>query len=108
MAMGKNKTGIMAAISAATEVAASQTEPRDRAQRTLPRGTIGSVRAGLGGIQEIDPALILAWRGDTTHPVTTAEILHAGLPQSDLHVADDDDDLHEWPGLTAEFMAQFK
>jgi ParB family chromosome partitioning protein len=61
MAMGKNKTGIMAAISAATEVAASQTEPRDRAQRTLPRGTIGSVRAGLGGIQEIDPALILAW-----------------------------------------------
>ena len=61
MAMGKNKTGIMAAITAATEVGASQTEPRDRAQRTLPRGTIGSVRAGLGGIQEIDPAVILAW-----------------------------------------------
>ena len=61
MAMGKNKTGIMAAITAATEVGASQTEPRDRAQRTLPSGTIGSVRAGLGGIQEIDPAVILAW-----------------------------------------------
>lgn len=56
---------------------------------------------------EIDvPSLILAWRGDRMHPVTTAEILHAGLPQSDLHVADDDD-LSEWPGLVTEFMARF-
>lgn len=61
MAMGKNKTGIMAAITAAADVGTSQTEVHDRAQRTLPRGTIGSVRAGLGGIQDIDPGLILAW-----------------------------------------------
>jgi 3-oxoadipate enol-lactonase len=54
------------------------------------------------------PALILAWRGDKSHPVTTAEILHAGLPQSDLHVADDDDDLAEWPELASGFMSQFK
>lgn len=61
MAMGKNKTGIMAAITAAAEVGQSSTEARDRAQRTLPRGTIGSVRAGLGGIQDIEPAMILGW-----------------------------------------------
>lgn len=64
MAMGKNKTGIMAAITAAAE-GAKETTGRDagteRAHRTLPRGTIGSVRAGLGGIQEIDTGLILHW-----------------------------------------------
>ncbi|MBS8224841.1 plasmid partitioning protein RepB [Vannielia litorea] len=59
MAMGKNKTGIMAAITAATE--APKDGGSDRAHRTLPKGTIGSVRAGLGGIQEIDTNLILAW-----------------------------------------------
>jgi ParB family chromosome partitioning protein len=57
--MGKNKTGIMAAITAATET--SKDGASDRAHRTLPKGTIGSVRAGLGGIQDIDTNLILAW-----------------------------------------------
>ncbi len=61
MAMGKNKTGIMAAITAAAEASNAPSEVRDRAQRTLPKGTIGSVRSGLGGIQEIDTALVLAW-----------------------------------------------
>lgn len=59
MAMGKNKTGIMAAITAATEAAKSGGS--ERAHRTLPKGTIGSVRAGLGGIQDIDTNLIVAW-----------------------------------------------
>lgn len=59
MAMGKNKTGIMAAITAATE--APKDGGSDRAHRALPKGTIGSVRAGLGGIQDIDTNLILAW-----------------------------------------------
>lgn len=59
MAMGKNKTGIMAAITAAAEGA--KDVGADRAHRSLPKGTIGSVRAGLGGIQEIDTSLVLAW-----------------------------------------------
>ena len=59
MAMGKNKTGIMAAISAAAET--QKDSGSERAHRTLPKGTIGSVRAGLGGIQDIDTNLILAW-----------------------------------------------
>lgn len=57
MALSKNKTGIMAAISAAAESSAAG----ERAQPTLPRGTIGSVRAGLGGIQSIDTNLIISW-----------------------------------------------
>lgn len=62
MALNKNKTGIMAAISAATK--GQETAPASneaRAHRTLPKGTVGSVRAGLGGIQDIDTALILPW-----------------------------------------------
>lgn len=58
MALDKNKAGIMAAITAATE---EQAPISKRAHRTLPKGTVGSVRAGLGGIQEIDTALILPW-----------------------------------------------
>lgn len=79
MAMGKNKTGIMAAITAATEVPGEAQAARERAQRTLPRGTIGSVRAGLGGIQEIDPALILDWGPqDRLAPGLTAVNAEAG------------------------------
>ncbi|WP_377513444.1 plasmid partitioning protein RepB [Octadecabacter sp. R77987] len=59
MAMGKNKTGIMAAITAAAE--APKDSGSERAHKSLPKGTIGSVRAGLGGIQEIDTSLVLAW-----------------------------------------------
>ncbi len=59
MAMGKNKTGIMAAITAAAE--GVKDSGADRAHRSLPKGTIGSVRAGLGGIQDIDTSLILSW-----------------------------------------------
>ncbi|MEL6660821.1 MAG: plasmid partitioning protein RepB [Bacteroidota bacterium] len=49
----------MAAITAAAEGA--KDGGSDRAHRALPKGTIGSVRAGLGGIQDIDTDLILAW-----------------------------------------------
>jgi ParB family chromosome partitioning protein len=63
MALDKNKAGIMAAIAAATENQAPMDKPSvtARAYRTLPKGTVGSVRAGLGGIQEIDTSLILPW-----------------------------------------------
>ncbi|MCY4288554.1 MAG: plasmid partitioning protein RepB [Aestuariivita sp.] len=62
MAMSKNKQGILAAISAAAVVEREQGEKRAiRATPTLPKGTIGSVRAGLGGIQEISTNAILPW-----------------------------------------------
>lgn len=51
----------MAAITAAAEASNTPVETRNRAQPSLPKGTIGSIRAGLGGIQEIDTGLILPW-----------------------------------------------
>lgn len=61
MALDKNRTGIMAAISAATEGKIPDKTPQARAHRTLPKGTVGSVRAGLGGIQDIPTDQILSW-----------------------------------------------
>ena len=58
MALSKNKDAIMAAISAAST---GQAPIGERAHRSLPKGTVGSVRAGLGGIQEIEPDRILGW-----------------------------------------------
>lgn len=63
MALNRNKTGIMAAIQAATDGAAPPAAggAATRAHRSLPKGTVGSVRAGLGGIQDIATDLILDW-----------------------------------------------
>lgn len=63
MALEKNKAGILAAIAAATEGQTPIGKPSEtaRAHRTLPKGTVGSVRAGLGGIQDIETSLILPW-----------------------------------------------
>jgi len=43
-------------------------------------------RKDLEALVEI-PTIILAWVGDPTHPVTTAEELHRLLPQSELFIA---------------------
>ncbi len=50
------------------------------------------------------PALILAWRGDPTHPVSTAARLSELLPRSDMHVAETLDDVRAWPLLVANFV----
>lgn len=51
------------------------------------------------------PAVLLAWTGDSGHPVATAEALHDLLPDTQLHVASTADDLARWTTLTAEFLA---
>lgn len=81
MALDKNKAGIMAAITAATEGVApiKKPTPADRAHRTLPKGTIGSVRAGLGGIQEIATTLILPWG-----PQDRLELTAVNAPEGDV------------------------
>lgn len=88
MAIKKNKDGIMAAITAAAEGANSKSDTKTRAQRSLPRGTIGSVRAGLGGIQEIETDLILPWGPpDRMDPELTA-VNSEGMPESIADLAD--------------------
>ncbi len=78
----------MAAISAAAEASNTQSTNKDRAQRSLPKGTIGSIRAGLGGIQDIDTALILPWGPpDRLDPELTA-VNSDKMPESIEDLAD--------------------
>ncbi|GAC67037.1 alpha/beta fold hydrolase [Gordonia soli] len=51
------------------------------------------------------PTLILAWTGDETHPVSSAEALAAALPNADVRVAATPTELATWSGLTRDFLA---
>jgi len=58
-----------------------------------------------GELKNLDmPTLILAWEGDQSHPVETAEILDGVMPQSVLYVAKDIYDFKTWPRLMREFV----
>lgn len=61
-------------------------------------------RANLQAIAHI-PALILAWTGDTTHPLQSAQELHALLPCSTLHVAENYEDFLQFPCHIRAFSA---
>ena len=50
------------------------------------------------------PALVLAWTGDRTHPISSAERLVDVLPDAELVVADDRDAIREWPARVAAFV----
>jgi 3-oxoadipate enol-lactonase len=52
----------------------------------------------------VQPVLILAWRGDEGHPLSSAEALARLLPQSELLVADRLADLAAWPRRVARFL----
>jgi 3-oxoadipate enol-lactonase len=53
------------------------------------------------------PALILAWVEDRTHPLETAEEIDALLPQSQLVIAKDGNDLAVWPQMIRDFVKKF-
>lgn len=50
------------------------------------------------------PVLILAWTGDPTHPVSTAEELAELLPASTLHLASTPEDLAAWTDYLVDFL----
>jgi pimeloyl-ACP methyl ester carboxylesterase len=50
------------------------------------------------------PALVLAWRGDRSHPVSTATQLAEALPDAELHVARGARDVRRWSALVSEFL----
>ncbi len=50
------------------------------------------------------PTLILAWTGDKTHPMTTANRLHKAIYRSRLEVARTPYGIVAWPGLFAEHV----
>ena len=51
------------------------------------------------------PALILAWTGDPTHPVSTAEELAELLPSATLQLATTSEDLATWTDHLVDFLA---
>jgi pimeloyl-ACP methyl ester carboxylesterase len=51
------------------------------------------------------PALVLAWPGDPTHPLSTAKRLVELLPNAELHVAQTSRDIRGWPARIREFLA---
>lgn len=86
--MGKNKTGIMAAITAAAEASNAPKEGGNRAHRSLPKGTIGSIRAGLGGIQDIDTKLVIPWGPQDRLDLELTAVNSDEVPQSIMELVD--------------------
>lgn len=78
-------------------------------EATLPsvlRGAAASDLPPEAAVAAIDvPALILAWTGDASHPVPTAERLDALLPRSELVVAEDLRAVLSWPERVISFVA---
>jgi len=52
------------------------------------------------------PTLILAWAGDPGHPLSTAEDLVAILPDAELRIARNPDDVAEWVSVADEFLGR--
>lgn len=50
------------------------------------------------------PVLILAWPGDSIHPLESAQRLATFLPQAQLEIATNLDQLREWPALIDRFL----
>jgi 3-oxoadipate enol-lactonase len=73
---------------------------------TVLRGAAATdfpTKAAVAGIAV--PTLILAWIGDRTHPVKTANKLHALIPRSRIAIARTPYGVMAWPGLFAEHVA---
>jgi len=52
------------------------------------------------------PALVLAWRGDPSHPTATATRLHELISGSHLVTASSPDDVRTWPGIIGEHVRE--
>lgn len=70
------------------------------------RGAAASDLPALEAVAAITvPTLILAWTGDETHPVSTAERLAELLPHAALEVADDLRSILRWSQRVVDFVA---
>jgi pimeloyl-ACP methyl ester carboxylesterase len=76
------------AVAAALRGAAASDLPAPETLRALPA-----------------PALILAWRADPTHPVSTAEQLAQCLPQAELRTARTLEEVRAWSAGIRDFLA---
>lgn len=85
----------------------------DALRRADPRAVVAALRgAAASDLPDPDalravavPALILAWKRDPAHPLSTAERLADLLPKSQLLVADTLDDVRAWSLGIRDFLA---
>jgi pimeloyl-ACP methyl ester carboxylesterase len=78
-----------------------------RAVATALRGAAASDLPGPATLRRLGvPALILAWRGDPVHPVSTASHLAELLPRAELNVAESLEQVRAWPARIATFVAR--
>lgn len=76
-----------------------------RAVRAAARG---AARSDLPAHESFEtlaaPTLILAWKGDWSHPLSTARELAERLPDARLEVMGETSGIDEWPGLLQSFI----
>jgi pimeloyl-ACP methyl ester carboxylesterase len=73
-------------------------------QLTL-RGAALSDLPDLDRVATLDaPTLILAWKQDPSHPLSTSEALVERMPNASLHVAEDIDDIRSWSARLRAFI----
>lgn len=76
-----------------------------RAVTAALRGAAESDLPGPGALKKLAvPALVLAWRGDPTHPLSTAERLAELLPNVELQIAESGRDIRAWPERIRDFL----
>jgi len=68
--------------------------------------------AALSDLPELDriaelptPTLILAWKQDPSHPLSTSHALADSLSNAELHVAESFDDIRGWSSRVRAFLA---
>jgi pimeloyl-ACP methyl ester carboxylesterase len=68
--------------------------------------------AALSDLPELDriaelhvPTLILAWKQDPSHPLSTSQTLVARMSNAELHVAESFDDIRSWSSRVRSFLA---
>ena len=91
-------------------------EYRERRAATMRAATPERLAANLRGAGHADlpaverlatlamPALVLAWTGDTGHPVSTAERLGETLPNVDVVISSTAEELATWTQRTIDFL----
>lgn len=81
-------------------------------QELLPSVLRGAAQADLPPLEvlkDLDlPVQILAWTGDHSHPVSTAEKLADTLPNARLGIAETPEDLRSWPARVSRFVDRWR
>ena len=92
-----------------SSVAAHLRRADRRAVVAALRGAAASDLPEPDALRTVDaPALVLAWRGDPAHPISTAERLAALLPRGDLRVARSLEEVRAWSPVIRDFLAALK